>query len=169
MITQERLKELLVYDPKTGVFTWKIARTGAAKGAVAGSLVPRGYISIMVDSRQYRAHRLAFLYMEGSFPPEHMDHINHIRDDNRWENLRPATAGDNQRNRTLNANNSSGAVGVNWQKLAGKWKAQIVINKKFVSLGYFENLEDAIAARAAADIKYGFHENHGQEKAGTDD
>ena len=89
MITQERLKELLHYDPETGVFTWKVDKgTRARAGQEAGCLNGvSGYIDISIDKKLEKAHRLSFLYMDGSMPPEHTDHINGIRNDNRPQNL----------------------------------------------------------------------------------
>ena len=82
-LTQERLKELLHYDPETGYFTWKISPNNAVKvGSVAGTSM-NNYIRIIIDHKAYLAHRLAFLYMEGYFPEHEVDHINRIRDDNR--------------------------------------------------------------------------------------
>lgn len=87
-LTQKRLKKLLYYNPDTGIFTWKINSRRSLKDAPAGNLHPSGYIRIGIDSKEYRAHRLAFLYMEGYIPENDVDHINRVRDDNRWKNLR---------------------------------------------------------------------------------
>jgi len=107
------------------------------------------------------SHRLAFYYVLG-WCPEEVDHINHVRDDNRWINLRAASKQENHRNRKLDTNNKSGFNGVTWYKNYSKWLACIGIGGKQINLGYFENKDDAIAARKAANIKYGFHPNHGE-------
>ncbi len=92
-ITQAELVENLSYDPDSGVFRRKISNTRAVKaGDIAGSQNGKGYLTMMVCGRVYKAHRLAFLYMTGSFPPEEVDHINGIRDDNRWACLRAVPA-----------------------------------------------------------------------------
>ena len=91
MITQSELKELLNYDPATGVFTWLVSRGRVKASSVAGHVHSRGYIVIMVDGRRHLAHRLAFVYMTGTFPDDQVDHINEIKADNRWINLREAT------------------------------------------------------------------------------
>jgi phospholipid N-methyltransferase len=83
MLTQERLKELLIYNPDTGVFTHKILRRGRARGSVAGCRHHTGYIFIQLDEKKHLAHRLAFLYMTGALPANHTDHINGIEHDNR--------------------------------------------------------------------------------------
>ena len=98
-LTQEELKELLHYDPDTGVFTWKKGRQGRIKkGGIAGNEDQSGYCKIVVKGKRYGAHRLAFLYMEGYFPEHQVDHINRDRGDNRWVNLREATHTCNMRN-----------------------------------------------------------------------
>lgn len=161
MVTQERLKELLHYDPETGAFIWRVARRGpAGVGDVAGTLRVTGYITIGIDGRIYRAHRLAFLYMGVSLPPQ-VDHENHIRNDNRWVNLSPATSFINQRNCTLHKNNQSGVTGVHWHKYFRKWTATIGFNKKRYHLGRFNDKEEAIKVRKEAEKRFGFHPNHG--------
>lgn len=119
-ITQDRLKELTVYDPETGVFTWRIGRPRAPKGGMVGWR-DDGYICMEVEGRKYRAHRLAFLYMTGSFPQAEVDHRNGRRDDNRWCNLRAATHSQNQGNYSRQSNNKSGFKGVTLNQ--GRWMA----------------------------------------------
>lgn len=162
-LTQEHLKEVLEYDPETGIFRWKVSHSRVRAGAIAGTLNPRGYIQIMVDGRCYQAHRLGWFYVHGNMPPNEIDHINHIRDDNRLCNLRLATHTENQRNLSIQRNNSSGFAGVSWNKSSKKWKAQIQINGKQQHIGYFDKIEDAAMARKAASERYGFHHNHGKK------
>lgn len=104
---------------------------------------------------------MAILYATGIKPRE-VDHINHIRDDDRLRNLRSVTHQENHRNRAVNKNNKSGVVGVHQQKEGGKWRAQIMIDGKQIMLGRFHKKEDAIKARKEAEKKYGFHKNHGR-------
>jgi len=160
-LTQNRLKEVLHYDAGTGIFTRLVSAGNGKVGTVAGTLTPYGYIIIMVDGRLCFAHRLAFLYMTGSFPADQCDHINHIKDDNRWKNLREADQTMNLRNQSMRSDNTSGCVGVHWDKASSKWEAQIQINGESKYLGQFIEKSDAIEARKAADTKYGFHPNHG--------
>ena len=130
MLTQARLKELLDYDPSTGLFTWKVGRSGVRKGSSAGSLNNHGYMRISIDGKRYQSHIVAFLYMTGSFPHEEVDHMNNIRDDNRWENLREASKYQNAKNTKIRKDNTSGFKGVYWHKRHKKWTVQINKNKK---------------------------------------
>ena len=154
MLTAERLRELLHYDPETGVFTWLVSRSNVKAGDIAGSYLCRGkvYRRIRVDSDNYIAHRLAFLYITGECPPNEIDHRNMIKDDNRWDNLRMATGTQNKWNRRAYANNTSGFKGVSWQPLARKWVAQIGIGMKGQQtyLGLFDSREEAHAAYSIA-------------------
>ncbi len=131
-------------------------------GDVAGGIDNRGYRMITYKGKRISAHRLAFLAMTGSFPKKVIDHINHIKDDNRWINLRETTESQNKRNSPLYSTNKSGYCGVYWAKLEKRWVAQIRIGKMSKRLGYFRNIDDAVAARKAAEKKYGFHPNHGK-------
>ena len=161
MITQERLKELLHYDPDTGVFTWKESRGGVSIGGSAGTLNQYGYISILIDRRSYLAHRLVWLYVHGEFPVNSIDHINHVKLDNRMENLRDANESVNSMNRPMQKNNKSGHTGVHWHKGNKKWFASIKVDRKSIGLGLYVELSDAVKARKDAEKKYKFHENHG--------
>lgn len=160
MITQKRLKELLNYNHETGIFTWRVSRQGIRINAVAGTL-SKGYIRIKINYRFYSAHRLAFLYMTGNWPVDQVDHDKHIRNDNRWVNLNQASPATNNKNSSMSDKNTSGHVGVYWNKGNNKWLSQIGVNGKRKHLGYFVDIEDAKAARKSAEIKYGYHENHG--------
>jgi len=165
-LTQEHLKELLTYDPDTGIFVWK---TRGIKdfdaqwaGKIAGSINKSGgYIEIKIENKSYLAHRLVFLYMTGKQPKIEADHINHNKTNNIWLNLREVTTQENHRNMGLIATNTSGFNGVTWHKPLGKWAARIKIDGILKHLGYFENKPDAISSRKAADRKYNFHKNHG--------
>lgn len=161
-LTQERLKELLDYDTDTGDFVRKVTRGGRKAGSVAGCLRPDGYRIIKVDSTIYRSHRLAFLFMEGSFPPDQVDHINHKEADNSWSNLRHATAEENNKHKSMQSNNTSGITGVSWRKDIGKYEVYIKADFKKIHLGLTHDKEEAIRRRKAAEVKYNFSEFHGQ-------
>jgi hypothetical protein len=108
-LSADKLRTLLRYDPETGFFTWKATRRGCSPSSNAGTVSKdTGYRIIVIDYRQYRAHRLAYLYMTGAWPAEEIDHRNGVRDDNRWVNLRHATVAQNCRNSRLRADNTSG-------------------------------------------------------------
>jgi HNH endonuclease len=134
-LTQTRLKELLDYDADTGLFTWKVAKGTAAAGAVAGNLNHHGYVRIKVDGTYYRAHRLAWLFVKGSFPSQYLDHWNGIKDDNRICNLRDFTNRQNQQNRK--SHREGRLVGTTFVKAKNKWRARITIKGKRKSLGLF--------------------------------
>jgi len=161
-ITQERLKEILNYDPETGIFTNLIKRGGLKAGITPGYTHSSGYILIRADRIQYKAHRLAFLYMTGKFPKDQIDHINHVRNDNRWSNLRESSNKENCKNQTLPRHNSSGALGVCWYKKRKKWVVRIFVDGVSIYLGAFTNKKEAIEKRRMGNIFYGFHPNHGQ-------
>jgi hypothetical protein len=142
MLTQEELWALLDYNPETGVFTWKFTFCSrAVKGTVAGTTNGGGYQQIRIHGKIYASHRLAFLWMTGSFPEEYVDHINHDKQDNRWCNLRKATAQQNMQNRKK-------LCGV--RRRGGVFTARIHHNGKEIYLGCFPNLADAVAARVKA-------------------
>lgn len=124
MLTQEKLKEILHYNPETGEFVKRIDRTRVEHK------VAKGYLGVSVLKTQYRAHRLAWFYMTGEWPPEQIDHINGVRDDNRWENLRLATKSQNSMNTPLSSTNTSGVKGVGWNVRRQLWGACVKVDGK---------------------------------------
>lgn len=165
-LDQARLKELLHYNRATGRFTRKVAACNRVKiGSEAGYLRPDGYVQLYVGSNRHYAHCVAWLYMTGEWPPEKIDHINGVRDDNRFDNLRAVSHQDNARNQKIPITNSSGVMGVSWHKRIKKWNAYIRVDGKLIHIGYFDNLCDASVARKQAEIEHGFHENHGRSQA----
>ena len=154
-ITAEYLRSILNYDPETGIFTRKVRTANNVKaGDIAGSLAGDGYLLIGVLSRLHRAHRLAWLYVYGTWPEDQIDHINRIRTDNRISNLREVSHKQNGQNRSKPSNNTSGHTGVYWHKQKSKWVAQIKHSYKMIHLGYFSILEEALSARKAAEKLY---------------
>lgn len=141
MITQDELKKQLHYDSETGVFTWLISNSPRVKiGDIAGFFdkYKYGYIFIRINKKLYRAHRLAFLYMEGKFPPKDVDHIDRVRHNNIWNNLRKATRLENMQNISLSSRNTSGYLGVSFDKKRNKFISQIKINGNIKYIGRFE-------------------------------
>jgi len=176
ILTQAYLKECLHYDPETGIFTWmerprnhfKTERGygvfhGKNHKNMPGRVSKRGYYEIGFAGERYRAHRLAWLYMTGKWPDADIDHINHIRTDNRWCNLRSVDRQANNCNRTLIALNTSGFTGVSYNKRTARWEAYIGFCGKKIKLGLHKEKQEAINARIAANLKFGFHQNHGLE------
>ncbi len=165
MITQELLHELFYYDEETGLLTRKIANSNYVKvGDIVGTKTKGGYLRTRVNGKDYLVHRLIWLFVHGTFPKIHIDHINHNGIDNRLCNLREADDAINGRNRSLKNTNTSGINGVCYDRVRGKWLAQIKYDYKNIYLGRFIKKEDAIKARKEAEIKYGFHKNHGKDK-----
>ncbi|MEP9387159.1 HNH endonuclease signature motif containing protein [Mesorhizobium sp. KR9-304] len=154
VLTYERACEVLVYDRETGALNWRVARPGAPKGALVGTRSSHGYTQVEVDYRLYKAHRVIWLLMTGNWPTHQVDHINGMRADNRWKNLREATPLQNSRNRRPSKSSTSGRVGVTFIKASSKWQAYIGIDSRTVSLGHFAEIEKAIAAREAAEKKH---------------
>lgn len=159
MLTQDDMKKTLHYDPETGLIT----RVNTRITFKVGNLTPCGYLRIKVNNKLYLAHRLAWLYMYGSFPEGQIDHINGIRLDNRICNLRDVSKKENLVNKGIYSNSRSGITGVHWHKQHNKWAVVICINKKNKHIGLFTDIEDAKKCRKETDKKYGYHINHGNE------
>lgn len=153
-LTAARLRELLHYEQSTGLFTWRGVRGGRRQDTqVAGSLhKASGYIRICVDWEIHLAHRLAWLYVTGEHPSGLIDHINMTRSDNRWSNLRDATAEINQQNKRIaRSGTRSGLLGV-WRAggRSKKWTSSITSNGVRTYLGKFATPELAHEAYVAA-------------------
>lgn len=157
MLSQEDLKQRVHYDPETGIFTWKKSECRRIHvGQPSGHLTKMGYIHIRVSNGRYFAHRLAFLYMEGYLPENQVDHINRIRNDNRWCNLREVSCSCNRRNSVVKGTNKSGITGVFWSARHKKWVVSIKIKSNSIHLGHFAEKIDAAKARWDAEVKYGY-------------
>lgn len=158
------IKQLLKYIPETGEFFWRVDRGGKAKaGTKAGWKNKDGYIHLRLFGKVVKAHRVAYLLMTGQMPKDQIDHINHIRHDNRWCNLREADPSTNQKNRKRNKNNKSGFVGVRWNKRNKNWLVRIKVKGKDKYLGSFDSKEEAIKCRVEANKIYQYHKNHGNQ------
>lgn len=146
-ITQELLKEIFHYDEESGNLIYKVSLYKKNMvGKVAGRLGSLGYVAINLNGKLYRAHRLIWMYVYGYFPPNHIDHINLIKHDNRLINLREATACENATNKEKQKNNKSGYKGVHWNKSTKKWVSQCKTNGIRHCLGSFDSAELAYNA-----------------------
>jgi hypothetical protein len=145
MLTQERLHSLLHYDPITGAFSWATGRKGARKGRHAGRIDSDGYRTIKIDYKDYRAARLAVLWMTGRWPKHQVDHKNRARDDDRWTNIQPATNQQNAANRRGRTN----CKGVR-RDSTGRYSSRVTVKCRCVWLGRFDNPVDAHAAYVTA-------------------
>jgi len=148
-VSQACLKALLDYDPDTGIFVWKASRPcGVKQGQIAGSIGNRGHRMISINGASHLAHRLAWLYVHGEWPPAQIDHINGRRSDNRIVNLRLATPTQNNQNKRHWK--TVGFKGVRFRPQTGNWQARITVGGKTKSLGSYPSPEAAHAAYAAA-------------------
>lgn len=164
MVTYERLRSLLSYDPDTGVFTWVKDHFSAKEGDSAGSW-GNGRCYVGIDGDKYLAHRLAVLYMTGVMPPDDMDvdHIDTDRLNNRWKNLRCVTHAINMQNQRekfsyREKEPTSKLRGVSWKSDKSKWRAVISMNGRQKHIGYFD--DEQVAYAAYVDAKRLLHEGN---------
>jgi hypothetical protein len=180
MIDVETLRALIAYDAETGLLTW-ISRPesmfpqtgrGAASAAKAwnnkwagkpalNSLRSDGYYEGRVFRELVLSHRAAWAIQTGEWPEGQIDHINHVRSDNRIVNLRVVPNAVNAKNMSRRRTNTSGVQGVYWHRAANSWAACITIDGKTKHLGLFGSVELAAAARRRAERRHGYHPNHG--------
>lgn len=158
-LTAARLREVLHYEPATGIFTWARPTGRRTKpGDIAGSAEGRGYWAIRIETERYKAHRLAWLYQYGEWPQGDLDHINGDRCDNRITNLREASRSTNIQNlRTAKSHNRSGFLGVILdlsKKTSKRYTARIVYGGRQHSLGYYDTPEEAHAVYLEAKRKH---------------
>lgn len=152
-----------VFDYSDGVLLWKIKPCkNMEKSSPAGTMRNDGYLQVRFMNKIHLIHRIVWEMFNGEIPDGmQIDHINHERSDNRIQNLRMVTKISNGRNLTKKINNTSGVTGVSWYKSRGKWRVQIMVDRKSIHIGYFSDFESAVAARISANERYGFHKNHG--------
>ena len=156
------VNKLFRYDKETGDLIRKVTVSPTGKaGNKAGSLYETGYLRTCIEGRMYRNHRIIFL-MHNGYLPACLDHIDTNKSNNLIENLRPATPSQNQHNRRLQSNNTSGVKGVIWNVKKKKWQAQVKTKGHQQHLGYFENiLEAETVVREAREQLHGAFVNHG--------
>lgn len=150
--TPARLKQLLSYDPETGILSWIVDRGPVKKGQAAGCIGNRGYMKVTVDRTYSLVHRIAWiLHHDQSIPPGmQIDHRNNDKFDNRISNLRLASDTQNRHNRPVTRTNKAGFKGVSLHKASGLWVARIKKDRKIHELGYFKTPEEAHEAYKTA-------------------
>ena len=168
MLEYREALELFRYDYETGVLYWRWRiNSRVPKTLEAGTQrKSSGYLTVSVHGRDYSVHRIVMLMCYGFYGEGlEVDHINHVRNDNRLVNLRFATQGENLKNQSVSSKSTTGVTGVYFSKARKKYIAQIKVNRKRIYLGAFKTLEEAAAARAEANLKFKFNDNHGKGRA----
>lgn len=155
MIDQETVKKLFHYDAESGMLLWRYGNGRNVKPwQEVKALNSQGYYTVKINGTSYRVHRLIWLYVHGNFPDKYIDHKNRVRNDNRLCNLRDVNTTDNAQNISLPSHNKSGHIGVSWIKSHNCWTVFVKVNKKNKWLGYYKNLDDAVAARKAGEKQH---------------
>ena len=152
-LTEYLVKSLIDYNPDTGVFTWLKPATRVSAGDVVGSLDAWGYLVTKIRGNVVKLHRLAWFYMTGEWPRE-IDHINRVKTDNRFSNLRAASEDVQKQNRDVQRNSATGVKGVGYRKSSGKFVARVRSQNKNLFYAEFKTLEEAKAARALAELMH---------------
>jgi len=154
------IRKRLRYIPETGEILWVL---GQRRGKAAGGLDREGYVRISVCGRTYYGHRLAWLLYYGTWPAQYIDHINGERWDNRIANLRDVSKSANLRNQS-SRKSASGVMGV-YKTPNGRWEVKIYDGRKNISLGRFDTIDEAVKVRKDAEVRLGYHDNHGRRAA----
>ena len=180
--SKEKLEEYFEYDGESGNLIWrpqpreKFGSLAAYNsfnsrclGMAAGWLHPTGYRIIRLGRVGYLGHRLVWAFHHGddfNMKGLLIDHIDHNRSNNRIENLRVVSSNENQKNKRLTSGNKHGVLGVRFMPRQKKWRAYIGGGANAKYLGEFQEFEDAVKIRKAAEVRFGYHENHGANAAG---
>jgi len=185
-LTCDQVRRLFFFEAELGLLVWNFrpvtdfddgekhsAAHNAARwntihaGTIAGSPNIRGYRKITINGLKYASHRLIWVILYGEWPSDELDHIHGPSNGDVLSNLREATHQENSKNRKLPRTNTSGVIGVYWNKAAKKWFSHIYAMGDRIYLGRFSEKSHAVAARKAAEIQYGFHKNHGRKNHGV--
>lgn len=157
--TQSGLLSVFNYNEQTGEITHNLNTRRCIRGALATHKHTEGYLQLTIGGKDYLAHRVIW-FMKTGIWPDQIDHQDHDRSNNIWTNLSDVIHRKNQMNMSLKSNNSSGVNGVRILP-SKRYCAFIMVQGKQISLGTYDTLDEAKSARQSADIKYGFHSNHG--------
>lgn len=141
--SQEELLSEFRYDADSGLLWWANRKPGRVLSNSCGTLNKNGYMYVRFNSRLYTLHRLIWKMLTGR-EPDHIDHINGCRIDNRIKNLREVTRNQNNRSIGLTRANRTGYIGVFYSKRYNRWMASISVNKKKISLGMFVDKRTAV-------------------------
>lgn len=176
-LTYAQVSALLNYDPETGNLFWKERPVDMFRGEnrsnrhnswnakfagkEAFTTLVKGYRTGTIFNHKYLAHRVIWLIATGNWPTSSIDHIDGDGLNNRIENLRDVPTSVNMRNQKMRSDNSSGITGVSWDKTRNKWYVKAEVDGGFKYIGRFESFIEAVAARHAANIAYGFTSRHG--------
>lgn len=153
LLNHEELLDILSYDKDTGIFTWTGKRKGTKAGKIAGTISSDNYVQIQISGRLYRSHRLAWFYVYGTWPEGILDHIDRDTLNSSIYNLREVSASENQRNRGVNKNSTTGVKGVSLNSKTGRYESYIKINGTKKHLGLFNTIEEAQNAQIKAEIE----------------
>jgi hypothetical protein len=176
-LTAADIITLLAYNKENGEFRWLPRELVAGKSPKmiaewnrrnAGNLVCTkidhyGYATISLYRKRYTAHRIAWAIIHERWPEGEIDHINGVKSDNRYANLRCVNRSESMRNMPIKRTNTSGANGVSMDKKTGKWRVNIRANGRLLHLGSFVSFADAVRARSLANMEHGYHPNHGRK------
>jgi len=150
-LTQSELKSILDYDPTTGIFTWiDVPKNTYLIGKQAGAIHKHGYPCITIKGSKFMAHRLAFLWMQGQFPKEYVDHIDGNRSNNKWSNLRTATMRENGQNQAIHRMGHKPGTHLLKKKLVKPWESYIELRGKRVHIARFQTEDEAYASYLGA-------------------
>jgi hypothetical protein len=169
MINKEYINKIFHYDMETGVFKRIMKQSWQGNWYHCDDIIKSktiyGYLQANVLGIPRLVHRLIFMYTNGEFPVNDVDHINGNRLDNRWVNLRLVDRQENLKNLGVRRDNTSGVMGVSWSANRNKWHSYIHLDGTRLNIGHFDSKDDAIKARQFAEIKHGFHTNHGKRQS----
>jgi hypothetical protein len=159
-MNQDLIKHLFEY--KDGELYWKTpTNQKIVKGSKAGGLHRSGYMTVQIDKKKYRTHRLVFLYHYGYLPKE-IDHIDNNKINNNINNLRQASRSENMKNIGFHSKNKSGFKGVSWHKASNRWIVQLMVGNNKNYFGIYKDIE--LAELVAMEVRNKYHKEFARHK-----